>query len=157
LQKIGGVRMVACMDVDVARAEGLAAWTGCKPHTEIGPVLDAADAIWVCTPPSFHREQVIACLDAGKHVYCEKPLAGQLDDALAVTQRAEESDLLAAIGFNQRFREPWQKCREILDSGELGQPLLGVVQRLDGPPGPGWRLDPELMVGMGLTTASAPA
>ncbi|MHC4480016.1 MAG: Gfo/Idh/MocA family protein, partial [Planctomycetota bacterium] len=150
LQRIEGVRLAACMDVDGERAAEFAAWTGCAPHADIEPVLEASDAVWVCSPPTFHREQVVACLQAGRHVYCEKPLAGTLDDGRAIVAAAQSADVLAAIGFNFHFCKAWRKCKEILDSGELGEPVMFVAQRLDGPPGPGWRLERELMVGMNI-------
>ncbi len=154
LGSIPGVRLTACMDADPEHAEQLASWTGCRPTTEVAEVLDACDAVWVCTPPTCHREHVIAALAAGRHVYCEKPLAGALADGRAIAKVAAGTDLLAAIGFNQRFRDPWQKCKEILDSGEMGQPVTFFCQRLDGPPTGGWRLDPDLMVGMTIESVS---
>lgn len=154
LQRIEGVCLTACMDVDESQTRALAAWTGCAPHTEVAPVLEQCDAAWVCSPPTFHREHVIACLEAGVHVYCEKPLAGSLEDGVPIVRRAADASALAAIGFNFRFCDAWRKCSEIVKSGELGDVVMFAWQRLDGPPGPGWRLDPELMVGMAIESVS---
>ncbi|MHC4591688.1 MAG: Gfo/Idh/MocA family protein, partial [Planctomycetota bacterium] len=91
LQRMAGVQLTACMDVEEGRARALAAWTECAPYTEIAPVLEQCDAVWICSPPTFHREHVIACLDAGVHVYCEKPLAGGLEDGVAIVRRAADA------------------------------------------------------------------
>ena len=151
---IPGVRLTACMDARIEQAQKLAAWTGCKPTTEVAEVIDTCDAVWVCTPPTCHREHVIPCLEAGRPVFCEKPLAGALADGRAIAKVAESTGVLSAIGFNQRFRDPWRKCKDVLDSGEMGQPVTFFCQRLDGPPAGGWRLDPDLMVGMTIESVS---
>lgn len=154
LQKLSGVRLAACCDLNPAAAQGLAEWTGCTAAGSIEEVIDASDAVWICTPPRGHREQVFACLDAGKHVYCDKPLAVNLEDGRAIVERAARSDALAAIGFNCRFHGPWMKARAALDSGELGDPLMFYATRMGLGPAAGWRRDPEQLCGMTIESLS---
>ncbi len=154
LRNITGIRVAACADADISRAEELAGLTGCRPTTDIAEVIDASDAVWVCTPPKWHRAHVTACLEAGKHVYCEKPLATTLEDGRAIVARADASDALAAIGFNFRFHEPWQKCKSILESGELGEPVMFLCQRIGAGATGGWRRDPKELCGMTIESVS---
>jgi myo-inositol 2-dehydrogenase/D-chiro-inositol 1-dehydrogenase len=87
-------------------------------------------------------------------VYCEKPLAATVEDGRAIAAAAERSDVLAAIGFNFRFHEPWQKCKELLDSGDLGEPMMFICQRIGAGSTSGWRRDPEQLCGMTIESVS---
>jgi myo-inositol 2-dehydrogenase/D-chiro-inositol 1-dehydrogenase len=154
LQSLDGVAFSACADLDIDRAEALAQLTGCRPTTDVQEVIEASDAVWVCTPPKAHRDQVVACLEAGKHVYCEKPLATSVEEGQAAVAAAEASAALAAIGFNFRFHEPWRKCKELIDSGDLGDPVMFVCQRFGLGATSGWRRDPEQLCGMTIESLS---
>ncbi|MGH9846487.1 MAG: Gfo/Idh/MocA family protein [Blastocatellia bacterium] len=72
-----GCELVAIMDVDAARARALAPTDRTAIVTDYKQMLaiDELDALIVSTPPQFHEEIVIAALETGKHVLCEKPLA----------------------------------------------------------------------------------
>jgi len=154
LRDVHGVRFSACADIEIERAQELAKLTGCRATTDIDEVIEASDVIWVCTPPKAHREQVISCLEAGKHVYCEKPLATTVEDGRAIVAAADHSQPLAAIGFNFRFHGPWQKCKALLDSGELGEPVMFICQRIGAGSTSGWRRDPEQLCGMTIESVS---
>jgi predicted dehydrogenase len=58
------------------------------------------DLVSVATPNRFHREISIAALAAGKHVYCEKPMASRLEDAEAMAEAAQNSDRVTLLGYN---------------------------------------------------------
>jgi len=154
LRDVAGVRFSACMDVNEATARQLAALTGGRATASLEQAIAESDVLWVCTPPKQHREQVGACLRAGRHVYCEKPLATTLDDGQAIMAAARESAGLAAIGFNFRFHGPWRKCKELLDAGDLGKPMMFLCQRAGLGATSGWRRDPEELCGMTIESLS---
>ncbi len=154
LRDVEGVRFSACMDVKEEQAHQLAALTGGRATDSLEEAIAESDALWVCTPPKHHRQQVLACLEAGRHVYCEKPLATTVEDGRAIAAAAESSDALAAIGFNFRFHEPWRKCKELLDAGDLGQPMMLLCQRVGLGSTSGWRRDPEELCGMTIESLS---
>jgi myo-inositol 2-dehydrogenase/D-chiro-inositol 1-dehydrogenase len=154
LRDIDGVTFSACMDVNEERAQGLASLTGGRPTDSLEQVIEESDVLWVCTPPKHHRQQVLACLEAGRHVYCEKPLATTLDDGRAIAAAAEGSAALAAIGFNFRFHEPWRKCKDLLDAGDLGEPMMFLCQRAGLGSTTGWRRDPDELCGMTIESLS---
>ncbi len=79
------------------------------------------DAIVVTTPDNFHAEHVIAALEAGKHVYCEKPLAISIADCDRILACAEKSRGKLMVGFNMRYLPFVRKMKEIVDSGRIGE------------------------------------
>ena len=79
------------------------------------------DVIDVCAPNYLHREMVMAALSAGKHVYCEKPLANDVSGALDVARAAQLSGRSCAIGFNYICNPLLQLAREMVAAGELGE------------------------------------
>lgn len=78
------------------------------------------DAVAVVTPDCFHAEQVIAALEAGKHVYCEKPLATSIEDCDRILACAANSRGKLMVGFNMRYMPFVRKMKEIIDSGRIG-------------------------------------
>ncbi len=142
------------MDVKEEQARQLAALTGGKATVSLEQAIEESDVLWVCTPPKHHREQVVACLEAGRHVYCEKPLATTVEEGRAIVGETQGSGALAAIGFNFRFHEPWRKCKELLDGGELGRPMMFLCQRVGMGATEGWRRDPEELCGMTIESLS---
>lgn len=81
----------------------------------------AIDVIDICAPNYLHREMALAAIGAGKHVYCEKPLANDVSGALEVAQAAQRSGLCCAVGFNYICNPLLQLARDIIAAGELGE------------------------------------
>jgi len=77
-------------------------------------------ALVLATPHSMHAEQIIAAAKAGKHVFCEKPLALTYQDAVAAINACEESHVILAVGQNKRFWPSMAKLREVVANGALG-------------------------------------
>ncbi len=86
------------------------------------------DIIDICTPPTLHVEQTIAALAAGKHVVCEKPLAGSLADVdrLAVAEQAARGRLMPV--FQYRHGNGVQRAKRIVDLGLAGKAYLATVE-----------------------------
>jgi len=83
----------------------------------------AIQAVVLATPHSLHREQVIAAAAAGKHVFCEKPLALTLADARAVIDACRQADVRLAVGQNRRFWPAMVALRRLVGDGRLGRVL----------------------------------
>ncbi|GAA3401624.1 Gfo/Idh/MocA family protein [Paenibacillus hodogayensis] len=79
------------------------------------------DAIAVMTPDHCHDEHAVAALQAGKHVYCEKPLAITVDGCDRILEAWRGSGKHFMIGFNMRYMNMYRTMKEIADSGEIGQ------------------------------------
>jgi predicted dehydrogenase len=82
------------------------------------PRIDVVD---ICTPNHLHAEMALAALAAGKHVYCEKPLALDLRESVAVADAAKRARVCNALGFNYICNPMIQLARDIIQAGELGE------------------------------------
>src|SRR5690349_21646711 len=79
------------------------------------------DVISITTPNAFHPEMAIAALEAGKHVWCEKPMATKLHDAERMLAAARSSGKVAALGYNYIQNPIIRLIRRILDEGRIGE------------------------------------
>jgi predicted dehydrogenase len=86
----------------------------------------AIDAVVLSTPPSGHRDQVIAAAAAGKHVFCEKPFTYTKADAEAAVAAVRKAGVTLGMGYNRRFHPEMAKLRERIRAGELG-----VIQHIE--------------------------
>jgi myo-inositol 2-dehydrogenase / D-chiro-inositol 1-dehydrogenase len=86
---------------------------------------DDVDAILLATPGPTHEKQLLACLEQGKPVLCEKPLTTDSTSSLEVVrQEAALGRPLIQVGFMRRFDPEYQQLKALIDGGELGQPLV---------------------------------
>jgi myo-inositol 2-dehydrogenase / D-chiro-inositol 1-dehydrogenase len=86
---------------------------------------DDVDAILLSTPGPTHEKQLLACLEQGKPVLCEKPLTTDSASSLEVAHReAALGTPLIQVGFMRRFDPEYQQLKTLIDGGELGQPLV---------------------------------
>jgi myo-inositol 2-dehydrogenase/D-chiro-inositol 1-dehydrogenase len=128
LRKIAGLELVALVDSDLTRLNRIGNRVGVwQRHTDYREALDDADVdlIAVCAPPQLHAEIGLAVVEAGKHLFMEKPLALSLQDAdrlVAVTTGAAAK---AMIGFNLRWHRLIRRASSIIAGGRLG-PLATI-------------------------------
>ncbi|HET6172285.1 MAG TPA: Gfo/Idh/MocA family oxidoreductase [Gaiellales bacterium] len=109
------------------------------------------DIAVVCTPNALHAEQSIAALEAGKHVFCEKPMATSAADGEAMLAAAAEHDRLLLVLHPWRHHDAVIAVRDAIAAGELGQVVRthGYGVHADWGPG-GWFTDPVLAGGGAL-------
>jgi predicted dehydrogenase len=98
----------------------------------------AVDAVSVATPNKFHMEPTIACLQAGKHVLCEKPLAMDGPEAKKMCRAANASGKILQVGLNLRFGGPAQFMKKYIDAGNMGHVYYARAQALRRRGVPGW-------------------
>jgi predicted dehydrogenase len=79
------------------------------------------DLVSITAPNALHKEMALATIAAGKHVYCEKPLAPLAQDALEMMQAAEAKGVKTQVGFNYLCNPMLQTAREMIAAGELGE------------------------------------
>ena len=118
------VRLVAIADTNAAVAEDTAKRYGyARAEYDWRAIADAPDidAVSVVVANHLHREIVEGLLAAGKHVLCEKPLAGSLEDAEAMVGAAEKSDRVTAVGYTYRRSPAVEAIRRELAAGTLGE------------------------------------
>ena len=126
--KIADAQMVAVADINEAAAKA-AAEAHHIPHiyTNFREMLkrDDIDAVDVCLHNNFHRPATEAAFEAGKHVYCEKPMAGSYHDAAAMYQAAKKSGLKFSIQLSSLFSDATRAAKELIEGGELGEIFHG--------------------------------
>lgn len=109
------------------------------------------DAIFVCTPNRFIPDVVVASLDAGKHVFCEKPPGRNMQDIERIVEAEKRnSGRVLKIGFNHRYHFGIMEAKKIVESNKYGKILWvrGVYGKAIGSGNPHeWRNDPELAGG----------
>jgi predicted dehydrogenase len=89
---------------------------------------ERVDAVVLCTPHKMHGDQIVAAAEAGRHVFCEKPLAASLRDADALIAAAGRSDHKVMPIFQYRFGHGLQKLRHLIASGLAGRAYLSTVE-----------------------------
>jgi predicted dehydrogenase len=123
-------RVEALCDIDAARLTKVAAeFAVPRRTTSFDEVLRMdVDIIDICTPPTLHVAQALAALAAGKHVICEKPVAGSLAevDQLIAAERAAAGQLMPV--FQYRYGNGVQRAKRIVDLGLAGKPYLATVE-----------------------------
>ncbi len=127
LKNIDDVEVVSVID-PVADAAAVAAEYRIPHHgTDLAEALaiDGVDAVILATPTQMHAAQAIQCMDAGKHVEVEIPLADSLADAQAVLANQEQAGLVAMVGHTRRFNPSHQWVHNKITAGEFN------IQQMD--------------------------
>ncbi|OUD08586.1 inositol 2-dehydrogenase [Marivivens niveibacter] len=125
-QVLSGVEVVAVNDIAMDRAES-AAPAGAKVFETPQELIndENVDAIVICSWGPAHEEQLLACIAAGKPVFCEKPLVTSAESAIRVMEaEVAYGKRLVQVGFMRRFDADYRRLKTVLDSGALGAPLM---------------------------------
>jgi 2-hydroxy-4-carboxymuconate semialdehyde hemiacetal dehydrogenase len=129
LQLIDGVEITSIISRTGEQAAEVARKYGAKhSSTELEDALarDDVDAVILCTPTQMHAEQAIACMEAGKHVQVEIPLADSWADSQAVLAKQKETRLTCMVGHTRRFNPSHQFVHNRIMAGELNLQQMDV-------------------------------
>lgn len=140
-EKIPQIQVAAAFDVREEAMEK-ARQNGLKTYPSLQELLNdgSIDLVTIATPNDFHRSLAIACLEAGKHVICEKPVtlnARELEDIMAAS---EKTGRLFSIHQNRRWDRDFLTAKKVIQGGLIGKPYF-VESRVQGSRGAmhGWR------------------
>jgi len=125
--QVSGAAVTAVFDVDGERAKALADDVGARAHATADGVIvdDEVDAVLIASPGPLHPQQVMACLDVGKPVLCEKPLGVTSAECLAILDaEITGGRQLVQVGFMRRYDPGYLQVKGALDSGQIGEPLM---------------------------------
>jgi myo-inositol 2-dehydrogenase/D-chiro-inositol 1-dehydrogenase len=140
------VRIASVYDVVDERAHRLARASGATAARSADELIGSVDAVYITTPNTRHTELAIAAVKAGKHVFCEKPLATSIDDARAVLNAARQSETVFQVGHNRRFAPVYTTLKRLI--AEECQPHSAHVKMNRGELlNPEWVADPALTGG----------
>lgn len=136
--------VAAVADPDLMRARALAARCEARACDRYEQLLDDVDAVIVASPNRFHKTQTIACAEAGRHVYCEKPAGLSSDDARQMADAVQRAGVQSALGFTVRHHPTIQTLHRLVLAGDIGR-LVSIWSRrvftMDRASLHGWRAD----------------
>lgn len=120
------VRIVGIVDVDYARAQATAEKYGTQAYRDLNALLDepAVEIVALNTPPYLHAEQGLHILQAGRHLFCEKPLALTVEDGERLVNAAQENRALLTVNYVMRHNPFWAAA------ATLGK-WLGQLRHMD--------------------------
>ena len=128
IRLIDGVKVVSLVGLELEATREVAGKYGI-PHvtTDLAETLALAevDAVILCTPTPLHAAQALQCLNAGKHVQVEIPLADRLADAEAIVALQQQTGLVAMCGHTRRFNPSHQWLHRKIQAGEF------AIQQMD--------------------------
>jgi scyllo-inositol 2-dehydrogenase (NAD+) len=134
--------VVAVVDERHEAAEALG------PAAGLDDALERCDAVVISTPTFTHRELAVRAAEAGKHMFCEKPMGLTLAECDEMINAAERAGVVLQIGFMRRFQPEFVEARRRIEAGDVGEPM--VIKSLTRGPGlpPPWAWDLERSNGM---------
>ncbi|HYC48862.1 MAG TPA: Gfo/Idh/MocA family oxidoreductase [Burkholderiales bacterium] len=157
IRSFAGNRLVGVVSRDAARAKAFAEKFGAEhAYTRYEDLLANPDVtvIAIHTPNSLHAQQTITAAAAGKHVFCDKPMATCVADAQRMIAACDQAGVKLAVNFHNRFMPSFVETRRIIENGEIGELKLVVIEASPGARPGGrlgsWRVDPQL-AGLGTT------
>lgn len=131
---VPGAALAVVVDVNEEAARHAGALCGVPYSTDYAAVLadDSIAAVEICTATDNHPEAIVAAARAGKHIFCEKPIALDLDSADRAIAAAGKAGVLLQIGFMRRYDPAYQEARRLIDAGRIGRPYAFRSASLDG-------------------------
>lgn len=144
------LNLVACADIDLARAQARAAEFGIPKALSPADLLADPDVQLVInlTVPVAHAEVSLSALAAGKHVYSEKPLAITREDGRAILEAARERGLLVGCAPDTFLGGGLQTCRKLIDDGAIGTPVAATAFMASHGP-ESWHPNPDFFYKVG--------
>ncbi|MFN4205218.1 MAG: Gfo/Idh/MocA family protein [Agrobacterium albertimagni] len=123
--------VVGVCDLDPEKAEaGAKLAQGARPLTAVADVFSdkSIDLVDICLPPHLHASMTIAALDAGKHVVCEKPIAGSMADIRRILAAAQRAGRQVFPVFQYRYGAGYRAAHALKDKAMLGKPYVMALE-----------------------------
>lgn len=138
MNKVPGAKMTAVVDVVEEAAQAAAKELGIDRYfTDYHQILDdpAVDAVVVVSPTDLHVGIVVDCANHGKHIFCEKPMAMNVEECQKMIEACGQNRVKLQIGFMRRHDRSFQEAKKMLDEGAIGDLVL-VKSHTRGPSKP---------------------
>lgn len=144
LSAIRSVKQLAFFDADAKRASNLARKYEGVAAQSLDDLVSETDLLWICTPPAFHMQAIVAAVDAKKPIFCEKPLGHTLDEANAIRTLIVRSKTPFYMGQSGRYSKCFRMIHKAVAKGDIGKPhnVWSIRQGYLNPKAtPAWRMD----------------
>lgn len=131
LNRMRNVSIVAVADKEQSRLEMIGRALDVRTYSDYEQLLTEReiDAVLILTPPSTHKDIALGAILAGKKIFCEKPLAPNLEDAQIMVEEAKRKDVFFQTGFVERYDPGKIEIKKIIDKGLIGKPLVMRTKR----------------------------
>jgi UDP-N-acetylglucosamine 3-dehydrogenase len=126
----GLVELVGVSDINYERALSVAKAFKTRAFKDYRELVGLVDAVSIATPTETHKDIALKCINAGKHVLMEKPIASNVREALEVVKEAEEKHVILMVGHVERYNPAVTRLREIIRGGLLGEPVTIMAKRV---------------------------
>ena len=157
INSYAGNKLIGVVSRDQGRANDFARrFNAQHAYTKFEDLLRNPDVTVVAihTPNTQHAEQAIAAARAGKHVFCDKPMATNVADAERIVRECEKAGVKLGVNFHNRFMPCFIETKRIVDSGEIGNVMMVQLEASAGPAAASvaasWRADPA-QAGLGTS------
>ncbi|MGC8695141.1 MAG: Gfo/Idh/MocA family protein [Conexivisphaera sp.] len=129
LKELGA--LVAVCDTNPSRALEFSDRYGVRGYSGVDELIakEEFDAAVIATPTSTHREVALKLIDAHKHVFVEKPIAPNVQEAKEIVDAAARAGVILAAGYIERFNPAVSELKSMMDSGKTGLPLFAEFHR----------------------------
>ncbi|MEF9972567.1 MAG: inositol 2-dehydrogenase [Clostridia bacterium] len=134
VNRVPGAKVVAISDVYLPAAEELAEKLGVETaYQDYKRILEdpAIDAVFICSSTDTHSPISIEAAQAGKHIFCEKPIDHDLDKIRAVLDAVKKAGIKYQVGFNRRFDRNFKHVRDVVQAGGVGDVQIVKVTSRD--------------------------
>jgi myo-inositol 2-dehydrogenase/D-chiro-inositol 1-dehydrogenase len=137
--RVPGAHLMMVTDIVLENAEKCAADFNIPtvaPSPQAVFASDEIDAVAICSSTDTHVRFIIEAAQAGKHIFCEKPIALNLEPLDKALAAVEQSGVKLQVGFNRRFHASFKQVRDVVAAGQIGRPHLMRISSRDPAPPP---------------------
>jgi myo-inositol 2-dehydrogenase / D-chiro-inositol 1-dehydrogenase len=138
VQNVPQAEVVAVADINLKSAEEVAKSFGIDAvFSNYLDVINHPDveAVVICSPTDTHARYIVECANAGKHIFCEKPVDLSLEVIQGALDAVKKAGVKLMVGFNRRFDPNFLKIKQLVADGKIGDPhILKITSRDPAPP-----------------------
>jgi myo-inositol 2-dehydrogenase/D-chiro-inositol 1-dehydrogenase len=138
VQSVPQAEIIAVADVDLKSAEQVAKTFGINTVSDRPEDIfenKEIDAVVICSSTDTHARYIVAAANAGKHIFCEKPVDLSIDVIKNALKKADLAGIKLMLGFNRRFDPNFLKLKKLVSEGKIGDPhILKITSRDPAPP-----------------------
>lgn len=118
-------RIVAACDIDDSQLNLAANEYGLAATPDASTLIQMdLDFVVIASANHAHADQVVMAADAGKHIFCEKPIALTMPETDRMAAAVEEAGVINVVNYSMRYIDGYLKCKQMVDAGKIGQPLF---------------------------------
>jgi len=138
MQKFSEVEVVAISDINEEARQWAEKYTISKFYFDYQDLISdqEVNTVVICSPTNQHAENIIAAAQAGKNIFCEKPMDLSIQTATKVLQIVEKAGVKFMLGFNRRFDPNFMKIKGLIEEGKVGDPQIVKITSRDPAPPP---------------------